>query len=523
MDSEIPIVIIHIGNKEYVKVNLEITGKTNKIYLIGDNSMKHLGSLPNVSFVQINPYRNHPSIVELKNTFMNYSSNSKNLECFCFERVFILKQFMEELKLSRVFHIDSDNILFSSINKYPFQKEVAYCLNANFHTYRMSNSIHCGLLNIDFCNKFINLYNDIYVSKKKFHLIKDKVDFHTNPTTGNFMNGGICDMTLYYILANEKIVDVQNLLQPINESVFINNINTAEGFESKQQYRLKNNMIDYFKSNGVYKLHDEINKKDYTLMNLHFQGGAKRFMTNELVQFFNQDKLIKIGTDYGGWWIPESLHLDETSVVYSGGVGQDMSFDVLLQHKYNCQIVLIDPTKKAIQHFNDIQSYYKNNKNPYVITGNIQKDYIDVIQPLDPNFNKMTYVNIGLWKECTTLKFFKQTNENHVSQTLVETMFGDDYDIVNVNTIKNIMQENNHTKIDMLKLDIEGAEIEVLDRMFDDNIYPSYVLIEFDLYLKNKDPTNKTKALIERMLFKEQYKILKNDQMNITFQRFKQT
>jgi hypothetical protein len=305
MDSEIPVVIIHIGNKEYVKVNLEITGKTNKIYLIGDNSMKHLGSLPNVSFVQINPYRNHPSIVELKNTFINYSSNSKNLECFCFERVFILKQFMEQLKLSCVFHIDSDNILFSSINQYPFQKEVAYCLNSNFHTYRMSNSIHCGLLNIDFCNKFINLYNDIYVSKTKFHLIKDKVDFHTNKSTEKFMNGGICDMTLYYILANEKIVDVQNLLQPINESVFINNINTAEGFESKQQYRVKNNMIDYFMSKGVYKLHDEIHKKDYTLMNLHFQGGAKRFMTNELVQFFNKDKFIKIGTDYGGWWIPE--------------------------------------------------------------------------------------------------------------------------------------------------------------------------------------------------------------------------
>ncbi len=27
MESEIPVVIIHIGNKEYVKVNLEITGK----------------------------------------------------------------------------------------------------------------------------------------------------------------------------------------------------------------------------------------------------------------------------------------------------------------------------------------------------------------------------------------------------------------------------------------------------------------------------------------------------------------
>ena len=38
----IPAVIIHIGYREYLKVNLEITGMNNKIYLIGDNSVKNM-------------------------------------------------------------------------------------------------------------------------------------------------------------------------------------------------------------------------------------------------------------------------------------------------------------------------------------------------------------------------------------------------------------------------------------------------------------------------------------------------
>jgi len=66
-------------------------------------------------------------------------------------------------------------------------------------------------------------------------------------------------------------------------------------------------------------------------------------------------------------------------------------------------------------------------------------------------------------------------------------MFGNDYDEVEVDSIKNIMNEYNHTKIYLLKLDIEGSEIDVLNQMLDDKIYPKYLCIEFDLLLKNKD------------------------------------
>lgn len=54
----------------------------------------------------------------------------------------------------------------------------------------------------------------------------------------------------------------------------------------------------------------------------------------------------RLGTEYGGWDIPTNIGFDENSIIYSGGVGEDISFDLKLQNKYNCYIILIDPTQK---------------------------------------------------------------------------------------------------------------------------------------------------------------------------------
>ena len=224
----------------------------------------------------------------------------------------------------------------------------------------------------------------------------------------------------------------------------------------------------------------------------------------------------KLGTNYGGWYVPTNMNLNENSVVYSGGIGEDMSFDLLLQCKYNCGVLLIDPTNKAVKHFDEVKQYYNSKQ---LFTGGIQTDYYSCIQSLHPNFDKLKYVNIGLWNKKEDLKFYKQTNDNYVSQSLVENMFGQNYDVVPVDSIKNIMEQQGHSHIDLLKLDIEGAEIETVNQILDDEIYPTYVLIEFDLLLKNKDPGNTTKQLIERMITKEGYKMLKNDNLNITFFR----
>jgi FkbM family methyltransferase len=226
----------------------------------------------------------------------------------------------------------------------------------------------------------------------------------------------------------------------------------------------------------------------------------------------------KLGTNYGGWYVPTHMNLNKSSVIYSGGVGEDMSFDIKLQSKYNCNIYLIDPTTKAIKHFEEIREYYKDNDKK-VITGNIQPDYFYNIENETPNFEKINYIDYGLWNENTELKFYKQENDNYVSQSIINGMFSNNFDIIKTKTIKTIMDENNHRHIDLLKLDIEGAENKVLEKMFEDNIYPNYILIEFDLLLKKKDFDNSTKRIIHNMITKHNYKILKNDNLNITFSR----
>ena len=81
----------------------------------------------------------------------------------------------------------------------------------------------------------------------------------------------------------------------------------------------------------------------------------------------------KLGTIYGGWYIPKDITLNTDSIIYSAGVGEDISFDLLLSNRYKCNILLIDPTKRAIKHYEDIKKYYKTKD--WVFSNNIQKDY----------------------------------------------------------------------------------------------------------------------------------------------------
>ena len=48
------------------------------------------------------------------------------------------------------------------------------------------------------------------------------------------------------------------------------------------------------------------------------------------------------------------------------------------------------------------------------------------------------------------------------------------------------MGENGHNKINLLKLDIEGAAIEVFKDMINDQIFPDQVIAEFE-YSNNDD------------------------------------
>ena len=143
-------------------------------------------------------------------------------------------------------------------------------------SFRMSASIHSSLLSSEFCDQFENLYNDLYVSKAKFNLIEGKIDYHEK----NNVMGGICDMTLYYLLYKNDYLRIQNLFDKFQNKfsenvVFMNHINTGEGPYSKENYELKNGKLKIFKGN---KIHDLVNNEKLKVCNVHYQGSAKKFL-----------------------------------------------------------------------------------------------------------------------------------------------------------------------------------------------------------------------------------------------------
>jgi len=227
-------------------------------------------------------------------------------------------------------------------------------------------------------------------------------------------------------------------------------------------------------------------------------------------------KLKRLGTKYGGWLVPNDISLDSKSIIYSAGAGEDISFDLQIQSLFDCFILLIDPTLRSEIHFNEIKEYYKNKNWIFKFSGNTQKDYKKNIKYLDVDFSKIEYFSKALWDSKDQLKFYKQEKEQNVSQSLINNMFGPKFDFVETLSLKDIMTKNNHKHIDLLKLDIEGSEIRVLNSMLDDQIYPNYLCVEFDLKLKGKDKDNETEKTISR-LKNSGYIELINDNLNITF------
>jgi hypothetical protein len=251
------VVFIHTGYKSYVDEAVQITARTNKnIFFIGDESCQQI---KNVTFVDISRYQDVD--MNLRGHFVNYSTNNADYEWFCFKRIFILRAFMKDHGFDSVFHLDSDAVLLRNIDTFPFEKPVAYCVSPNYSEFWMSASIHAGLLTVDFCDDFEQLFRDLYENKSRFHLIEPKIRHHRE----NGVPGGICDMTLYHLLSS----NVQNLMC----HGFVNNINTGEGPVSNQQYEKHGPYLKLLRSPEGFHLSDGT-----LIWSLHFQGGAKHLI-----------------------------------------------------------------------------------------------------------------------------------------------------------------------------------------------------------------------------------------------------
>lgn len=183
-----------------------------------------------------------------------------------------------------------------------------------------------------------------------------------------------------------------------------------------------------------------------------------------------QGGIIRCGNDYGGFdIIPELLKRNGDLVVYSFGIGEDLSFSEDIDRNFDAQIFAFDPTPKAIRFVKDHPLYQK------------------------ANFH---FIEKGIASKDCHSRFYLPENEEYVSGSCIqhEGLSSDSIE-VELCKLKSFMGEFGHNEIDILKMDIEGSEFDVIEDILKDEILFTQLCVEVhDYYFR--DGNRKLKALI---------------------------
>jgi FkbM family methyltransferase len=158
----------------------------------------------------------------------------------------------------------------------------------------------------------------------------------------------------------------------------------------------------------------------------------------------------RFGSDSCGWYIM-TTDIGRDSIIYSFGIGEDASFDTALAERFGLTVHAFDPTPRSIEWIK-------------------QQAFSD----------RFVLHECGLSSFDGTASFNPPENPDHVSHTLLNRPSTSDRAIsVPVKKLATIMKELGHARIDVMKMDIEGAEYDVLEDISKCGIRPRQILVEF--------------------------------------------
>lgn len=192
---------------------------------------------------------------------------------------------------------------------------------------------------------------------------------------------------------------------------------------------------------------------------------------------------LYLGTDYGGWNFVDEDCLNGCTII-SAGLGEDGSFDIEFATKYNATVIIVDPTPRAIKHYEEIiNSLGRSSSVSYSNDGKQPAASYDLSKLKKTN---LQLIKKALWNKNEKLNFYEPQNPQHVSHSIInyQNNYSKTSKFIEVESIsmdkllKDLKLKNSNFQL--LKLDIEGAEIEVINHCLNNGIMPRQILVEFD-------------------------------------------
>jgi FkbM family methyltransferase len=160
-------------------------------------------------------------------------------------------------------------------------------------------------------------------------------------------------------------------------------------------------------------------------------------------------KLMDNHIRLGNYFLDCRVHYTKPPIIYSMGVLTDVSFDKAAADYFNTDVYLFDPAPVAIEFMAKQQD------------------------------SRLKFQPIGVWTEDKTMEFMFSKNKGRSPSMFIPHDGGVFF--ANCKSISTIMAELSHQNIDILKLDIEGAALPLLEHLLDSNIQlPSQIVAEFE-------------------------------------------
>jgi len=282
---DIPIIIFHLGNREYVHYCLKQAKKYNEhVILLTD--VPDAYKISGATCVSIQKYKNR--INEFQKLYKHFSTNSYQLELICIIRWFVVYDYMKEFKIDRAFICDSDVLIYENIenidNKYLKNYEFMLCSSPS----KDLNGCH-SIWSFQKLQEFVIFCFKFY--KQQMPNIENWHKTYNSP-------GGICDMTLlyYFVHKEETFQGLQlpnyptfnNDLTQIfdNELTFDQHLATHGNHLYPEDYEVdhqtKNKKVKFI-DKKPYIFNKRL-KKDIRFIVLHFQGRNKAIMKDHYLK-----------------------------------------------------------------------------------------------------------------------------------------------------------------------------------------------------------------------------------------------
>ena len=226
-----------------------------------------------------------------------------------------------------------------------------------------------------------------------------------------------------------------------------------------------------------------------------------RSLTRRLREALLPKAYQRLGTKYGGWWIDKNLLENKNPLLIDCGLGRDISFPMEFLEKHNGYVIGIDPDPKSIS-------------------------FCEKIKPKNMDLYKKAF-----WKKSgVALKFHLARSVDKLPKGADESgsvlsshnyVDGGMEIEVSTTSLSEILTFYNRSTCDVLKLDIEGAEYDVISDLISSGQIHSIdqLLVEFHHGVTHFT-INDTSKIVEDLKLAN-FKLIHIESRNYIFRRTK--